>query len=305
MANSIGNTKVISFINLKGGVGKTTISANVAAMLANQEKRVLYIDLDPQSNGSLLFLDTAKYKELDSETDNKTIFQMFAEEIKRDETKKAFDLTSVIQKNAGNINGLDVIPSSLRLFDIQDKLVEFKRYYVSAVDILYNCLCARYEESNKNNYHYIIIDCPPNIGLITQNALIMSDYYLVPVFLDEFSSWGLNKVNECVEKLRNIKPSCDIELLGIIYSKVRNPNKKENEQYLKIYEQWEKDFKAKNNGKYIFNQKISDLDVIRKAENNHKPLLTYDKNCASYKEFESLTQEILNKVEPPKNNTIY
>lgn len=301
MANSIGNTKVISFINLKGGVGKTTISANVAAMLANQEKRVLYIDLDPQSNGSLLFLDTAKYKELDSETDNKTIFQMFAEEIKRDETKKAFDLTSVIQKNAGNINGLDVTPSSLRLFDIQDKLVEFKRYYVSAVDILYNCLCARYEESNKNNYHYIIIDCPPNIGLITQNALAMSDYYLVPVFLDEFSSWGLNKVNECVEKLRNIKPSCDIELLGIIYSKVRNPNKKENEQYLKIYEQWEKDFATENNSKYIFNQKISDLDVIRKAENNHKPLLTYDKNCASYKEFESLTQEILNKVEPPKS----
>lgn len=196
----IGNAKVISFINLKGGVGKTTISGNIAAELAatkiGKEKKdfnskVLFIDLDPQSNGSLLFLKNEEYKEL--ENNKKTIFDMFDYEINRTEKEPAFDINTIIKEDAGNTN-VDLIPSSLKLFDIQDKLPEFKRNYICAVDILFNCL-----STSKKRYNYIIIDCPPNIGLITQNALALSKYYVVPVFLDEYSAWGLEKVMESVD----------------------------------------------------------------------------------------------------------
>ena len=130
----IGNATVISFINLKGGVGKTTSAVNVAATLAKRELEpksssdknrkkqasVLLIDLDPQSNASLTLLNKEQYLEIDK--NNKTLYQLFEHEILRDDDSDTFNLNSI---RVTPIDGLklDLLPSSLKLIDIQDKLV--------------------------------------------------------------------------------------------------------------------------------------------------------------------------------------
>lgn len=127
----IGNTTVISFINLKGGVGKTTSAVNVAATLAKREIKsgekstkpasVLLIDLDPQSNASLTLLNKQQYKAVDDA--DKTLYQLFQHEISRDDDSETFDLGDIRVTPINELN-LDLLPSSLKLINIQDKLVQ-------------------------------------------------------------------------------------------------------------------------------------------------------------------------------------
>jgi len=306
----LGNTSVISFINLKGGVGRTTTSVNVAATLSQKfyesgsnqkEIRVLFIDLDPQSNGSLTFLDKNDYEKVEHE--NKTIYELFRYELSRNDDQDTFDLNPIIIKHVHNLN-VDVIPSSLKLFDIQDKLVSYNRYYLSAIDILYNALNKLRME--KTVYTHIIIDCPPSLGLITQNALSMSRYYIVPVFLDSYSRWGLDKINESIERLKRTKASCVIELLGVVYSKVNTKTTIENNEYLEQFSKWDEDFrqnrKIRSSDSIVFTTKIKELDIIRKAESAHKPIIIYDKNNEIQVDgFSKLTDEVLARIQKLKN----
>ena len=203
----IGNTTVISFINLKGGVGKTTSAVNVAATLAKREIKsksserskpasVLLIDLDPQSNASLTLLDKQQYKEIDDA--DKTLYQLFQHEISRDDDSETFDLGDIRVTPIEELN-LDLLPSSLKLINIQDKLVGYHRYYLSATDILFNAL-NKLKNPEGKAYTHIIFDCPPSLGLITLNALSLSRYYIVPTLLDSYSHWGLDKIVENKDK---------------------------------------------------------------------------------------------------------
>jgi chromosome partitioning protein len=283
----IGLAKVISFINLKGGVGKTTAAVNVAATLArsfqvsygnNQSKptRVLLIDLDPQSNASLTLL---KEKDYDSQ---KTIVNLFKHELRRNDNQESFDLTEI--RHQTPIEGLDLIPSGLELFDIQDELVKYQRYYLSATDILFNALdkLMKSREKVKKAYTHIIIDCPPSLGLVTLNGLSLSNFYIVPVFLDAYSHWGLDKIIERVETLKRCKASCETELLGILYSRVDHKATVENDRWQKKFEEWVKQhhqyFPELNKTRFkkvVFDQRISSLDVIRRAEAEHSPIVSY------------------------------
>jgi len=240
----IGNATVISFINLKGGVGKTTSAVNVAATLARRELEskssdkkkptsVLLIDLDPQSNASLTLLNKDQYIEIDK--NNKTLYQLFEHEIKREDDSETFNLNNI---RVTPIEGLklDLLPSSLKLIDIQDKLVGYHRYYLSATDILFNAL-HKLNDPDRRAYTHIIIDCPPSLGLITLNALSLSRYFIVPTFLDAYSHWGLDKIVERVERLKKCKASCEVELLGVLYSKIDPIAKNENIK-------WDKEFRA-------------------------------------------------------------
>lgn len=224
----IGNATVISFINLKGGVGKTTSAVNVAATLARREIKygkdgekskpasVLLIDLDPQSNASLTLLNKEQYAEIDNT--NKTLYQLFENEISRDDDSETFNLGDIRVTPIEGLN-LDLLPSSLKLIDIQDKLVGYHRYYLSATDILFNAL-SKLKNPEEKAYTHIIFDCPPSLGLITLNALSLSRYFIVPTLLDAYSHWGLDKIVERVARLKTCKASCEVELLGVLYSKV-------------------------------------------------------------------------------------
>ena len=274
----IGNTTVISFINLKGGVGKTTSAVNVAATLAKRDIKtktgdsskpasVLLIDLDPQSNASLTLLKKEQYAEIDKE--NKTLYQLFENEISRDDDSETFDLGDIRVTPIEGLN-LDLLPSSLKLIDIQDKLVGYHRYYLSATDILFNAL-NKLKNPEGKAYTHIIFDCPPSLGLITLNALSLSRYFIVPTLLDAYSHWGLDKIVERVDRLKRCKASCEVELLGVLYSKVDTKATIENNKWDSEFQKWVPEFDAwlskniaRNKNSIVFKSRIKSADIIRK-----------------------------------------
>ena len=316
----IGNATVISFINLKGGVGKTTSAVNVAATLAKREikagdklKRasVLLIDLDPQSNASLTLLNKQQYKAVDDA--DKTLYQLFQHEISRDDDSETFDLGDIRVTPINELN-LDLLPSSLKLINIQDKLVGYHRYYLSATDILFNAL-NKLKNPEGKAYTHIIFDCPPSLGLITLNALSLSRYYIVPTLLDSYSHWGLDKIVESVERLKRCKASCEVELLGVLYSKVDTATTVENNKWNNKFQEWEQEFGEwlsknlrKEKKSVIFDSRIKSADIIRKAEADNRPLIAYypsdsglkRQKAEHQKEWEELVTEILKRIEERK-----
>lgn len=307
----IGNATVISFINLKGGVGKTTSAVNVAATLAKRELEsksgnnkkpasVLLIDLDPQSNASLTLLHKDQYIEIDK--NNKTLYQLFEHEINREDDGETFNLNSI---RVTPIEGLklDLLPSSLKLIDIQDKLVGYHRYYLSATDILFNAL-HKLNDPYGRAYTHIIVDCPPSLGLITLNALSLSRYFIVPTFLDAYSHWGLDKIVERVDRLKKCKASCEVELLGVLYSKIDPKATLENKKWDREFREWEVRNIRKSKGSVIFKNFIKSADIIRKAEANNRPLIEYAPSDSKLKkeqethqiEWENLVTEILDRI---------
>jgi len=314
----LGQAKVISFINLKGGVGKTTAAVNIAATIAKGEPigegsarrpaRVLLIDLDPQSNASLTLL---KHEEYDKE---KTIVRLFKHELERNDSEDSFDLTEVRYESPIQDLNLDLIPSGLDLFDIQDELVKYQRYYLSATDILFNAL-NKLRESKGKAYTHIIIDCPPSLGLVTLNGLALSNYYIVPTLLDDYSHWGLDKIIERVDTLKRCKANCEVELLGILYSRIDGRANDKNTRWDGEFSKWEQQFRrrfrkldTRGINSLVFDSRISSADVIRRAEAMHKPLIAYvppDNNIRKAKdrcqlEWDSLCREIRDRMKALK-----
>ena len=213
----IMGAKVISFINLKGGVAKTTTTVGVATVLAGEYgKKVLVIDLDPQTNCTTMLIGEEKWKELDDK--GYTLATLFRDVICEE---KNFDLEHTLQKDVSNIRdvaGLDLIPSSLKMIDIQDDIATAptgKFHSNIPTEIIKRAL-----KPIIKNYDYVLIDCPPNMGLITLNGLRISDSYIIPAIPDVLSTYGIPQiVNRVSDFSENIGE--DIVCLGIVATKVR------------------------------------------------------------------------------------
>jgi len=166
--------KVVSIANQKGGVGKTTTAVNLSTLLAKKGKKVLLIDTDPQGNAtSGLGID----KNVELSTYDLLISDVKAEEI--------------IQDTA--IKNLDISPSNINLAGAEVQLVSMmsrEQRMKEKIDVI------------KNNYDYIIIDCPPSLGLITLNAFTASDSVLIPVQCEYFALEGLGQLLNTVELVR-------------------------------------------------------------------------------------------------------
>ena len=213
----IMGAKVISFINLKGGVAKTTTTVGTATLLAGEfGKKVLVVDLDPQTNCTTMLIGEEKWKELDDE--GHTLATLFEDVI--NETHN-FDMDATLQKNVSHIadvTGLDLIPSSLQMIDIQDRLATIpqgKFFSNNPTEIIKKAI-----KPIINNYDYVLIDCPPNMGLITLNGLRISDAYIIPTIPDVLSTYGIPQIISRVSEFAdNIGE--DIDCLGIVATKVR------------------------------------------------------------------------------------
>ncbi len=209
--------KTIAFINLKGGVAKTTTTVGLATVLAGTfGKKVLVIDLDPQTNCTTMLIGEDQWKELNER--GHTLYTLFKDAL--DETDK-FDIALVLQKNVSNIRevkNLDLIPSSLDMIDLQDRIASIPQgrfYSNNPTDIL-----KRAVRDIKNDYDYILIDCPPNMGLITLNGLRIANGYIIPTIPDILSTYGIPQIINRVGKFSdNIGEG--IECLGIVATKVR------------------------------------------------------------------------------------
>lgn len=210
--------KVISTINLKGGVGKTQMTVALAEFLSKENgKRVLFIDLDPQTNATVSLMDENSW--LKKDQNGETLLQLFKDEL--DKTCR-FDINQAIVKGVSNvgdgIENLDLLPSSLGLIEIQDALplIPAGRFYVkSPVGILKDAISGRLDE-----YDFVLIDCPPNLGIITLNGIFISDYFLIPSIPDILSTYGIPQILGRIDSFKR-ETGININPLGVVISMYR------------------------------------------------------------------------------------
>jgi chromosome partitioning protein len=210
-------TRIVSFINLKGGVGKTTLAVNIAATLANdflirdRKVRVLLIDLDPQTNATISVITQETWEK--RQEGGQTLYHLFKDKL---EGTSSFKIQEAILHNVGGVEGLDLLPSSLHLVEIQDDLPNIStKTYINHVEVLGNEISIV-----KHAYDYIIIDCPPNLGAITLNGIDISNHYVVPIVPDILSKIGLSLISNRINDFKERRRTCSIELAGIIFTKV-------------------------------------------------------------------------------------
>jgi len=201
--------KVVSFINYKGGVGKTTTAYHVACSLAqHRRQRVLMIDIDPQTNLTFLCADVQRWQRRKRQTG--TIKNLYDRYVNR----KTLDVGRFIWRDAvvvgrNPISGLDLIPCDIDLlgedvggsqvvgtFPTIEALKQNAQRYLREMSFLNRVI-----QDAGDRYDWVVIDCPPNLYLMTQNALHASDYYVVTAIPDHLSTIGLNIL---VEKVRRI-----------------------------------------------------------------------------------------------------
>lgn len=184
----IGQTKILAIINQKGGVGKSTTAVNLAAALGEKNKEVLLVDLDPQGNATSGYgidkreLDTCVYNVLLGDT----------------------PVEEVILSNVAK--GVDVLPSTINLAGAEVELVN----EMARENRLKNAL-----GSLRGYYDYILIDCPPSLGLLTINALVAADKLIVPIQCEFYALEGVTKLLDSMKRVKSmLNPSLDI--FGIV-----------------------------------------------------------------------------------------
>lgn len=218
--------KVVSIINYKGGVGKTTITANLAAGLSQKGYKILAIDLDPQSNLTFSFTGIEEWRK--NYAENKTIRNWFKENDKEQKFKSLIVKPKKIkQKN------LNIICSHIGLINTDLELATrlsgpTNRVQKSNFVDVHNKLKNGIKEIENDGYDVVLIDCPPSFNIVTRNALVASDYYMVPIKLDYLSTLGLDELNRHIKELEsdynsNIfdkEDSMNLQLIGTVCNMV-------------------------------------------------------------------------------------
>ena len=252
--------KVISIANQKGGVGKSTTAINLAACLAEKQKNILLIDLDPQSN------TTSGYG-IEQENINHSVYDLIMGECSTDEAVlnleyPKMDIISSVPDLAG---------AEIELLDFEDK--EFR---------LKNAL-----DSIKDNYDYIFIDCPPSLSMITINGLAASDSILIPMQAEYYAMEGLALLINTIEMIReNINPDLDIQ--GILFTMYDGRTKLSQE----IVENVKTNLNVK-----IYNTVIPRNVRLAEAPSYGVPINLYDKKSKGAKAYLSLADEFLEMEE--------
>lgn len=211
---------VISTINLKGGVGKTTTTVGLAEFLSvAYGKRVLVIDLDPQTNATTVLIGEDRWRQLND--DHHTLVTLFKDALRGEHESAMFDLQATLQRMVSpvdEVSGVDLLPSSLDLIDVQDRLASMPsgRFYSNnPTDLL-----RRAVRPLLADYDYVLVDCPPNLGIVTLNGLRISEGYIIPTIPDVLSTYGIPQIQSRVRAFADNLGE-EIQEVGIIITKYR------------------------------------------------------------------------------------
>jgi len=209
--------KVIATISLKGGVGKTTVTAAVAEFLAGEfGQRVLLVDLDSQINLTTMMIGEQRW--LDLNRAGRTLAALFNDAL---DGTADFAIGSAVQRSVssvGTVTGLDLLPSSLDLIEVQEEVSALRVRAddtLAAVTILRDAIAPI-----RDSYDYILIDCPPNVGPITLNGLAMADGYIIPAIPDVLSTHGIPQIQRRVKEFSD-EIGRQIVELGVVITKMR------------------------------------------------------------------------------------
>jgi chromosome partitioning protein len=255
--------QIISVINQKGGVGKTTTVINLAAGLSQQNKKILVIDLDPQGNA------TTGLGLSNMENSSDTIYGVLngtkeiGEIIKRTE----FENLDIITSNV-DLSGLEVetADDSNRAFILKVKLTA-------------------YLNNSRGSYDYVLIDCPPSLSLLTVMALVSSNSLLVPLQTEFFALEGLTQLTKTIERIK-ISLNPDLKIRGILLTMYDKRNK--------LSSQVEKEARDHFN-EIVYSTVIPRNVRLSEAPSHGMPVLIYDKLCPGSKSYFNFTDEFISQ----------
>ncbi len=251
--------KVISVANFKGGVGKTTTVINLAAGLKKQGKKVLLIDVDPQANLSQSLGITDEIEQ--------SIYTVLR--------KEAFGESAKLMDVKLEASGLDLIPASLDLAGAELELASvYGREQILAQLI-----------KPLKGYDYVLIDCPPSMGMLTINALVSSQYVLIPLQAEFLPLKGVRSFLKHLELVKKMNKK--IKLLGFVFTKFDQRKKMNQQVKLELEEEFSE--------KVIFKTFIRSNISLANAQEQGKDIFSYNKNTNGAKDYEALTEEFLEK----------
>lgn len=254
----IGSTKIISIINQKGGVGKSTTAINLSAILGTKRKQVLLVDLDPQGNAT-------SGLGIDKRAIDCCIYDVLLNDVSIEEAIIP-DVTE----------GLDVVPATINLAGAEVELVsQFARE-------------ARLKDavaSLRGKYDYIIIDCPPSLGLLTINGLVAADSLLIPIQSEFYALEGVTKLLESMKLVKNrLNPTLDV--FGVLITMYDGRTTLSKQVCAEVRNYF---------GKQVFETNIPRTVKLSEAPSFGMPINEYDPRGKGAEAYEALAEEVIKR----------